>query len=229
MALRIYNTLSRKIEEFRPLSEGKVKMYVCGPTVYNYLHIGNFRGPIFFNLVCNWLEYFKYEVTYVFNYTDVDDKIIQRAHEEGLESQQISEKYIQSFEEDFGRLGLREHDYRPKVTNFIGPIVDFVQELIDKGMAYVEGGQVFYRINHFPNYGKLSGKKLEDLIAGWRVEVDESKAHSGDFVLWKPAKEGEPAWDSPWGKGRPGWHIECSTMIQQILGETIDIHGGALV
>lgn len=220
--------MSRDISEFVPGAPGKVKMYVCGPTVYNHLHIGNFRGPVFFNLVRNWLELLGYQVTYVFNYTDVDDKIIHRAKEEGVLSTKISEKYIASFEEDFNRLGLREHDHRPKVTDFIKPIVDFIEDLVQKGVAYEVSGEVFYGVEGFPSYGNLSGKKLGDLIAGQRVEVDPKKRHPGDFVLWKPSKEGEPFWDSPWGRGRPGWHIECSTMIREILGETIDIHGGAI-
>ena len=228
MALRIYNTLSRQIGPFVSLEKGQVKMYVCGPTVYNHLHVGNFRGPIFFNLVRNWLEHLGYRVSYVFNYTDVDDKIIARAQQEGVSAQEISERYIQSFSEDFERLQLRDHDHRPKVTDFIPAIVDFVQQLLERGAAYMVEGEVFYSIQGFASYGRLSGKKVEDLIAGQRVEVDQRKQHPGDFVLWKPAKPGELFWDSPWGKGRPGWHIECSTMIQKILGETIDIHGGAI-
>ena len=228
MGLRIYNTLSNSLEDFVPTESGRVKMYVCGPTVYNYLHIGNFRGPIFFNLVRNWMESLGYEVTYVYNYTDVDDKIIKRSREEGIEVSEISEKYIKAFAQDFERLQLRNHDHRPKVTDFIPSIVDFIAQLVEKGAAYEVEGQVFYAIKSFSSYGKLSGKKTDELLAGQRVEVDERKRDPGDFVLWKPAKQGAPGWDSPWGKGRPGWHIECSTMIQEILGETIDIHGGGV-
>ncbi|MCT4642996.1 MAG: cysteine--tRNA ligase [Bacteriovoracaceae bacterium] len=228
MSLVVYNTLSNKKEKFVPIEEGKVKLYLCGPTVYNYLHIGNFRGPITFNLMRNWMEKIGYEVTFVYNYTDVDDKIIQRANEEGVESKVISERYIDAFEEDFRRLGLKPHDYNPKVTDFIDNIISFVAELVEKEKAYVVDGEVFYEINKFEDYGKLSKNKLDDLNAGQRVEVDQKKRNPLDFVLWKPAKKGEPYWDSPWGKGRPGWHIECSAMIKSILGESIDIHGGGI-
>ena len=210
------------------MEPNKVKMYVCGPTVYNYLHIGNFRGAIFFNLVRNWLEKSGYEVTYVYNYTDVDDKIIKKANEEGVESIEISERYIKEFEKDFNALKLTPHDHNPKVTEFMPQIISFVDDLVKQGMAYVVDGEVFYEIKNFNTYGKLSGKNLEDLEAGARVEVDSKKHNPADFVLWKPAKEGEPYWDSPWGRGRPGWHIECSAMIQSILGDTIDIHGGGV-
>ena len=228
MSLKLYNTATRQKEDFKSIIPGEVKMYVCGPTVYNYLHIGNFRGAIFFNLVRNWLERAGYKVTYVYNYTDVDDKIIKKANEEGVESIEISERYIKEFEKDFNRLGLKKHEHNPKVTDFMPQIISFVDDLVKKGMAYVIDGEVFYEIKNFPSYGKLSGKNLEDLEAGARVEVDSKKHNPADFVLWKPAKPDEPYWDSPWGKGRPGWHIECSAMIQSILGETIDIHGGGI-
>jgi len=197
VALAVYNTLSKTKEKFTPLQEGKVSMYVCGPTVYDYLHIGNFRGAIFFNLVRNWLEKSGMKVTYVYNYTDVDDKIIKRANTDKVDSSEISEKYIKAFEEDYNRLNLRPHSHNPSIDNF-------------------------------SEYGDLSGKVLEDLEAGQRVEVDKRKKNPFDFVLWKPAKEGEPFWDSPWGKGRPGWHIECSAMIKALLGNSIDIHGGGI-
>ncbi len=226
--LKIYNTLTKNVENFEPVEPGKVKMYVCGPTVYDLLHIGNFRGPIFFNLVRNWLTKIGYEVTYVYNYTDVDDKIINRSNEEGVSAREISEKYIKEFETDFGKLKLRSHDHNPKVTDFMDQIISFVKDLVENESAYVIDGEVFYSIDKFESYGKLSGKKLDELEAGQRVEVDQRKQNPLDFVLWKPAKEGEPSWDSPWGKGRPGWHIECSAMIQSILGETIDIHGGGI-
>lgn len=226
--LQVYNTLTNKVEIFKPTEVGKVKMYVCGPTVYNYLHIGNFRGPIFFNVVRNWLDKSGYDVTYVYNYTDVDDKIIKKANEEGVESIEVSERYIKEFEKDFNRLGLSAHDHNPKVTDFIQEIITFVDDLVKNEAAYVIDGEVFFEINKFDEYGKLSGKRLEDLIQGQRVEVDERKRSPADFVLWKPSKDGEPSWDSPWGKGRPGWHIECSAMIQTILGKTIDIHGGGI-
>ena len=228
MALVIYNTLKKEKEKFVPINEGEVKLYLCGPTVYNYLHIGNFRGPIFFNFVRNWLEFIGYKVNFVYNYTDVDDKIIKKAKEEGVESIEISERYIKKFEEDFKRLNLREHNSNPKVTNHIDDIINYVESLVIQKKAYVVEGEVFYSIDTFDSYGELSGHKLEDLIAGQRVEVDSRKKNPADFVLWKPAKEGEPFWDSPWGKGRPGWHIECSAMIKALLGETIDIHGGGI-
>ena len=228
MSLRIYNTQTKEKAPFKTIEPNKVKMYVCGPTVYNYLHIGNFRGAIFFNLVRNWLEKSGYEVTYVYNYTDVDDKIIKKANEEGVEAIEISERYIAEFEKDFNALNLTAHDHNPKVTEFMPQIITFVEDLVKKEMAYVVDGEVFYEIKNFSSYGKLSGKKLEDLEAGARVDVDEKKHNPADFVLWKPAKPGEPSWESPWGKGRPGWHIECSAMIQSILGDTIDIHGGGI-
>jgi cysteinyl-tRNA synthetase len=228
MALSVYNTLSNSKEKFIPTEEGKVKLYLCGPTVYGLLHIGNFRGAIVFNLIRNWLEHIGYDVTFVYNFTDVDDKIIKKAQEEGVDSTVISERYIAAFKEDFNRLGLKEHTHNPKVTEFMPQIIKFVEELVAKGKAYVVDGEVFYEINTFKDYGKLSKNNLDDLNAGQRVEVDERKRNPLDFVLWKPAKEGEPSWDSPWGKGRPGWHIECSAMIKSILGDTIDIHGGGI-
>ena len=228
MSLQLYNTLTKKKEFFKPIEEGKVKIYLCGPTVYDLLHIGNFRGAIFFNLLRNWMEHSGLDVTFAYNYTDVDDKIIKKANEEGVESSVISERFIAEFEKDFNRLGLRKHDHNPKVTEFMPEIIKFVEDLVDKGKAYVIDGEVFYSIDTFEGYGKLSGKKIDDLEAGQRVEVDQRKKNPFDFVLWKPSKEGEPSWDSPWGGGRPGWHIECSAMIQSILGETIDIHGGGI-
>jgi cysteinyl-tRNA synthetase len=228
MALSVYNTLTNKKEKFVPIEEGKVRLYLCGPTVYGLLHIGNFRGPIVFNLMRNWLEYSGYDVNFVYNYTDVDDKIINKANEEGVEASVISERFIAAFEEDFKRLGLKKHTHNPRVTDYMDTIIKFVEELIAKGRAYVVDGEVFYEINTFKDYGKLSKNNLEDLNAGQRVEVDPRKKNPLDFVLWKPAKPGEPFWDSPWGKGRPGWHIECSAMIRSILGDSIDIHGGGI-
>lgn len=228
MGLVVYNTLSKTKEPFKTIEEGKVRMYVCGPTVYDYLHIGNFRGAIFFNLVRNWLEKSGLEVTYVYNYTDVDDKIIKRANEEGVESGEISEVYIKAFEEDYARLKLRPHSKNPRVTEHMDDIIKLVEGIIEAGKGYVIDGEVFFSIDNFESYGKLSGKKLDELEAGQRVEVDQRKKNPMDFVLWKPAKPGEPSWDSPWGKGRPGWHIECSAMIRALLGESIDIHGGVI-
>ena len=228
MSLKVYNTLSREKEAFKPLQDEHVKMYVCGPTVYGLLHIGNFRGPIFYNLVRNWLEKSGYQVSYAYNYTDVDDKIIKKANEEGVESSTISERYIQEFQKDFQALRLRKHDYNPKVTETMEQIIDVVDQLIKNDHAYVIDGEVFYSIDKFSDYGKLSKKKLDDLNAGQRVDVDTRKKNPHDFVLWKPSKQGEPSWDSPWGKGRPGWHIECTAMIRKIFGNSIDIHGGGV-
>lgn len=229
MSLKIYSTAAKEKETFVPLEPGHVKMYVCGPTVYNYLHVGNFRGPIFFNLVRNWLESLGYKVTFAYNYTDVDDRIIDRANKEGVSSLEISEKYISEFKKDFARLKLRPHTYNPKVTETMGPIVDLVKTLIERGKAYVApDGEVLYSVRSFEGYGKLSHKNIDDLQAGARVEVDQKKRDPMDFSLWKPAKPGEPTWPSPWCDGRPGWHIECSAMIHSLLGDSIDIHGGGM-
>ena len=228
MSLVIYNTMTRKKEDFEPLDPTHVRMYVCGPTVYDFLHVGNFRGAIFFNMVRNWLERSGYDVTYVYNYTDVDDKIINRANKEGVESSTISERYIEEFEKDYMRLGLRKHTHNPRVSEFIEPIIKIIQRLIDNKKAYVAGGEVIYSIKTFVDYGKLSGKAIEDLQAGARVAIDEKKENPLDFTLWKPAKPGEPKWPSPWGDGRPGWHIECSAMSSELLGDSFDIHGGGI-
>ncbi len=230
MALQIYNTLSQKKEKFEPIKAGEVRMYVCGPTVYDYLHVGNFRGAVFFNSVRNWLEKIGYKVTYVYNYTDVDDRILERAKKEGVLPADISEKYIKAFQEDYERMRLSPQDHNPKVTEFIPPIISFIEDLVKKEKAYViEGDGVYYSVPSFPEYGKLSHKKLEDIEAGFRIDVNSKKKHPADFALWKQAKPGEPlSWPSPWGEGRPGWHIECSAMIRSILGDSIDIHGGGM-
>lgn len=224
----IQNSKSGKKEEFKPIKPGEVKMYVCGPTVYDYLHVGNFRGAIFFNMVRNWFEKRGFKVTFVYNYTDVDDKIIERAKKEGVDSKAVSERYIQEFEKDYNALKLRKHTHNPRVTEFMEQIISFVQELIKNGKAYEVNGDVNYDVHAFSNYGKLSNKNLEDLEAGSRIEIDSRKKHPADFALWKKSKEGEPSWPSPWGEGRPGWHIECSAMARTLLGDTIDIHGGGL-
>ena len=204
-------------------------MYVCGPTVYGLLHIGNFRGAIFFNLVKNWLEHLKYKVTYVYNYTDIDDKIINKAHQESLSTEDVAQKYIYEFEKDYRSLGLKPHTHNPRATNYIPDMIAMIQILIEKKRAYItESKEVFYAIKNFSEYGKLSGKEVDDLQSGARIEVNDQKQNPLDFILWKPSKEGEPSWDSPWGKGRPGWHIECSVMNYKLLGETIDIHGGGV-
>lgn len=228
MALQIYNSQSQKKEEFQPLNPGEVRMYVCGPTVYDYLHVGNFRGAIFFNLVRNWLEKKGYKVTYVYNYTDVDDKIIKRAQEEGTEPKAVAEKYIAEFEKDYATLQLRPQSSNPRVSDHMQTIIDFVKDLVEKNKAYMVDGDVYYDVKSFPEYGKLSHKNLEDMEAGYRIEVDSRKKHPADFALWKSAKPGEPSWPSPWGDGRPGWHIECSAMIRALLGDSIDIHGGGM-
>lgn len=226
MGLRIFNTESRKLEDFTPLTPGKVKIYVCGPTVYNYLHVGNFRGVVFFNLVRNWLETSGYQVEYALNFTDVDDKIIESAHKLGTPPADLAEKYILEYKKDFASLGLRPHDHNPKVTESMDEIRAMVAKLVENKKAYVADGDVLYSIAQFPDYGKLSGRQVEDLQAGARVEVDQKKRSPLDFALWKGAKPGEPSWPSPWGPGRPGWHIECSAMVERIFGDQIDIHGG---
>lgn len=226
--LVVYNTETRKKEKFEPYDPQHVKMYACGPTVYGLLHVGNFRGVIFYNLLRNWLEEIGYKVTYAYNYTDVDDKIITKANKEGKSSSEISETYIAEFEKDFARLKLRPHDRNPRVTEFMEPIKDMVAQLIEKKKAYVAQGEVLYSIKSFEGYGKLSNRNPEELKAGVRIEMDQKKQDPLDFSLWKPAKPGEPAWPSPWGPGRPGWHIECSAMAKSILGEQIDIHGGGM-
>lgn len=228
MAIQIYNSQSQKKEAFETLTPGHVKMYVCGPTVYDYLHVGNFRGPIFFNLVRNWLEKSGYKVNFVYNYTDVDDRIIQRAQKENVTSDVISTRYIQEFEKDYASLKLRRHDHNPRVTEFINPIVQFVEGLIKQNKAYAVDGDVYFSVTSFEGYGKLSHKNLEDLASGFRIDVDPRKKHVSDFALWKSSKEGEPSWPSPWGPGRPGWHIECSAMVRGLLGDSIDIHGGGM-
>ncbi|MBQ7247107.1 MAG: cysteine--tRNA ligase [Lachnospiraceae bacterium] len=227
--MRIYNTLTRRKEEFKPIEEGKVRMYVCGPTVYNLIHIGNARPMIFFDTVRRYFEYKDYEVNYVSNFTDVDDKIIKAANAEGVESSVISERYIAECRKDMEGMGIKPATRNPKATEEIDGMIRMIQTLIDKGFAYEVNGTVYYRVRKFVGYGKLSGKNLDDLRSGNRtllVTGEEEKDDPMDFVLWKPKKEGEPFWPSPWGDGRPGWHIECSVMSQKYLGETIDIHGG---
>ncbi|MCB9024705.1 MAG: cysteine--tRNA ligase [Bdellovibrionaceae bacterium] len=226
--MRIYNTETRKKEDFIPIQDGHVKMYVCGPTVYDFLHIGNYRGAIFFNCVRNWLERRGFLVKYVYNYTDVDDRILNRAKEENVEPKEIAEKYILEFQKDYKSLLLRPHTHNPKVTDYIPKIVDFISKLIEKGSAYIVNGDVYYNVHKFESYGRLSNKKLEELESGFRIEVDERKKSAADFALWKSSKPGEQSWESPWGPGRPGWHIECSVMATSLLGDTIDIHGGGL-
>ena len=227
--MKIYNTLTKRKEEFIPLEEGKVKMYVCGPTVYNFIHIGNARPMIVFDTVRRYMEYKGYEVNYVSNFTDVDDKIIAKAVEEGVSSDEISSRYIKECKKDMADMNVKEATTHPLATQEIDGMIDMIQTLIDKGFAYEVNGTVYFRVKNFKEYGKLSHKNLEDLQSGFRalqVSGEDQKEDPLDFVLWKPKKEGEPFWVSPWSEGRPGWHIECSVMSKKYLGEEIDIHAG---
>ncbi|MCL1808294.1 MAG: cysteine--tRNA ligase [Clostridiales bacterium] len=225
--MRIYNTMTRMKEDFVPLDENEIKMYVCGPTVYNLFHIGNARPFVVFDTFRRYMEYRGHKIKYVQNFTDVDDKIINKAREEGISALEVSEKYIEEYYEDAGALNVKKADVHPKVTENMKEIVEFVSGLISKGFAYETGGDVYYSTRKFPGYGKLSRQKVEDLELGARVETTEVKRDPLDFALWKAKKtEDEVAWDSPWGMGRPGWHIECSAMSKKYLGETIDIHAG---
>ena len=225
--MKVYNSLTGRKEEFIPLEEGKVKMYVCGPTVYNFFHIGNARPFVVFDTLRRYFIWRGYEVKYVQNFTDVDDKIINRAREEGITAPEVSEKYIKEYFEDAKALNVLPADVHPKVSEHIDDIIDFVQTLIDKGYAYEADGDVYYSPRKFEGYGKLSGQNIDDLESGARIAIGEVKHDPLDFALWKAQKEpDEIAWKSPWGMGRPGWHIECSTMARKHLGPTIDIHGG---
>lgn len=227
--MQIYNSLTKQKEIFKPIEENKVRLYSCGVTVYDYFHIGNGRMLIVFDMVVRYLRYRGYEVTYVQNITDIDDKIIKRAQEQNVDYHVITEKYIQALHEDRKALGLLSPDKEPRATEFVDKMINMIERLIEKKYAYVAGnGDVLYSIQQFKEYGKLSHRKIEDLQAGARIEVDEHKHNPLDFVLWKMAKPGEPSWDSPWGKGRPGWHIECSVMAEDCLAEQIDIHGGGM-
>ncbi|MFQ9311294.1 MAG: cysteine--tRNA ligase [Paraclostridium sordellii] len=224
--MKLYNTLTRTKEEFVPIEEGKVKMYVCGPTVYNFFHIGNARPFIIFDTFRRYLEYRGYDVTYIQNFTDVDDKIIKRSNEEGITPEQVADKYIDEYFKDADGLGIKRATVHPRVTENINEIIEFIKELQEKGYAYEVNGEVYFDTQKFEGYGKLSKQNQEDLEAGARIEVNSQKKHPMDFVLWKPRKEGEPGWESPWSVGRPGWHIECSVMSKRYLGDTIDIHAG---
>ncbi|OUO77733.1 cysteine--tRNA ligase [Blautia sp. An249] len=228
--MRLYNTLSKQKEEFVPIEEGKVRMYVCGPTVYNLIHIGNARPMIVFDTVRRYMEYKGYEVNYVSNFTDVDDKIIAKANEEGVSAEEISQRYIEECKKDMAAMNVRPATVHPLATQEISGMVEMIQELIEKGYAYAAAdGTVYFRVKKFKEYGKLSHKNLEDLQSGFRalqVSGEDQKEDPMDFVLWKPKKEGEPSWPSPWCDGRPGWHIECSEMAKKYLGEEIDIHAG---
>ena len=225
--IRIYNTLSKRKEDLVPLKEGWVRMYVCGPTVYGLIHVGNARPAIVFDSFRRFLEYMGYKVVMVQNFTDIDDKIINKANEMGVDPQKLADTFIAEYFRDAQALGIRPANFHPKTTDYIKEIIDMVKGLIDKGYAYVtRSGDVYFEVRKFEKYGELSGKKLDELIAGARVEPGEEKKDPLDFALWKAAKPGEPSWDSPWGKGRPGWHIECSAMSTSLLGESFDIHAG---
>ncbi len=226
MPIRVYNTLRGQKEEFVPVEEGKVRMYVCGPTTYNYIHLGNARPIVAFDVIRRYFAYRGFDVTYIQNFTDVDDKIINRANEEGMDPKDLADKYIAAYFEDAGRLGVQPATVHPRVTEHMDDIIAMVQKIIDNGLAYEVDGDVYYEVRKFPDYGKLSGRDLDEMRAGARIAVGEKKRDPLDFALWKAAKPGEPSWDSPWGKGRPGWHIECSTMSTKYLGKTFDIHGG---
>jgi cysteinyl-tRNA synthetase len=226
MALRIYNTLTGKKEDFVPLHDGKVNMYVCGVTVYDLSHIGHARSTVVFDTIFRYLRYRGYEVNYVRNYTDIDDKIIKRANDEGVDYRTITDRYIREFDTDMASLGLEKPTVAPRATDHIPEMIQLVSTLVEKGFAYPGNGDVFFSVEKFKEYGKLSKRNLDEMQAGARVEIDEKKRNPLDFALWKASKPGEPFWESPWGKGRPGWHIECSVMSQKYLGDTFDIHGG---
>ncbi len=224
--MKIYNTLTRKKEEFKPLEGKKVRMYVCGPTVYNYFHIGNARAFLVFDAFRRYLEYRGYEVTYVQNFTDIDDKMIKRAEKEGITVKELADRFIQEYFKDADALGIKRADYHPRATEVILDIIEMIKTLMDKGYAYEVDGDVYFKTRKFKEYGKLSHQNLEELEAGARIKVEDKKQNPMDFALWKKKKPGEPSWLSPWGEGRPGWHIECSVMARKFLGDTIDIHAG---
>ena len=226
MSLLIYNTLTRKKEEFVPLKANQIGMYVCGVTVYDYCHVGHARAAIVFDTFYRYFQYLGYEVCFVRNFTDIDDKIINRANETGVDWQEVNRKYIAAFYEDMGKLNIAAPTEEPKATDHIPEMLDMIQSLVDQDKAYEAGGDVFYSIKSFKDYGCLSGKNIDDLQSGARVEVNETKRNPLDFALWKKSKPGEPFWESSWGPGRPGWHIECSAMSKKYLGDTFDIHGG---
>lgn len=224
--LYLHNTASGKKEKFEPLQPGKIKMYVCGVTVYDRCHLGHARAVVLFDVVFRYLQDLGYDVTYVRNFTDIDDKIIKRAEEAGVFWKDLTEKYINKFHDDFAQLNVLSPTYEPRATDHIGDIVDAVSELEKKGFAYESNGDVYFRVRAFAEYGRLSGRSVDEMLSGARIEVSEQKDDPLDFALWKSSKEGEPSWESPWGRGRPGWHIECSVMSQKYLGIPFDIHGG---
>lgn len=226
MPVKIYNTLTRKKEELKPIEPGHIKLYVCGITSYDYCHIGHARSALAFDMIVRYLRYLGNKVTYIRNFTDIDDKIIARAAEQDTSTEELANRFIDEFYVDMDKLGIDRPSMEPKATEHIQEMVDLISELIDKNMAYPAGGDVYFSVNSFSKYGKLSGRNLEDMQAGARISVNENKTNPMDFVLWKASKPGEPSWKSPWGPGRPGWHIECSAMSRKYLGSTFDIHGG---
>lgn len=228
MSIKLFNTATRRKEEFRPLVDQKVRMYVCGPTVYNYIHIGNARVFVFFDVVRRYLRHLGYQVTYIQNFTDVDDKLIKASQETGESVLEIAEKYIEAYFEDMDALGVERADIHPKATEHISEMIEAIQTLINKGYAYEKNGDVYFRTLKKEGYGQLIHQSLDELKAGARIDVNEQKEHPLDFALWKAAKPGEIKWDTPWGAGRPGWHIECSVMARKYLGDTLDIHAGGM-
>lgn len=226
MTIKLYNTLTRKKEEFQPIQDGKVGIYACGITAYDACHVGHARSAVVFDMITNYLRYRGFEVTYVKNFTDVDDKIIQKSNAAGVGIADISERYIREHNEDMDRLGVVRPSFTPKATEHIQGMISLIRRLLEKGLAYEVDGDVYYTVENFRGYGKLSGRNLDEMVAGARVDVNDKKKNPLDFALWKASKEGEPWWESPWGQGRPGWHIECSVMSQRFLGDTFDIHGG---
>ena len=228
MKFSIYNTLTRRVEVFEPLNPPRVTMYVCGITAYDSSHLGHARSAVIFDVLYRLLKFLGYEVIYVRNITDIDDKIINRANKEGIDWRELTDKYTREYQEEMERLGVLKPSYEPKASEHISDMIEIIERLIKKGLAYVSDGDVYFSVEKFPQYGKLSGRKLEEMLAGVRIDPSEKKRNPLDFALWKSAKPGEPYWESPWGHGRPGWHIECSAMSLKYLGETIDIHGGGL-
>lgn len=224
--MKVFNTMTRRKEEFIPLTEGEVKMYVCGPTVYNFFHIGNARTFVVFDTIRRYFEYRGYKVKFIQNFTDIDDKMIKRANEENITVKELGDRFIKEYYQDADNLNIERATVNPRATEYIGEIISFVKDLVDKGYAYETNGDVYFNTKKFNDYGKLSGQNLEELQAGARIDIDERKKDHMDFAIWKSQKPGEPAWESSWGMGRPGWHIECSCMAYKLLGETIDIHAG---
>ena len=224
--MKLYNSATRKKEELEPLHEGEIRMYSCGPTVYDYFHIGNARPFIIFDVLRRYLEYRGFKVTFVQNFTDIDDKMIRRANQEGITVKELGDHFIEEYYKDASALGIRPATVHPRATEHIGDIIKLIRRLEKNGLTYTVNGDVYYDTKAFPGYGKLSGQNMDDLEAGARIDVDSDKKNPADFALWKAAKPGEPSWNSPWGPGRPGWHIECSAMSMKYLGETFDIHGG---